>query len=66
MRLFNNVKGYATQKGAIRKLKSVLGSALDDYQWSIGVNDEGRFYPIVHNSNSKPYVHLVGRGICVT
>jgi hypothetical protein len=47
MRLFENVKGYATEANAVRKLNKVLGERLEEFRYVITVNSEGRFVPVV-------------------
>ena len=63
MRLFDNLKEgtYATQANAIKKIEKVLGEALEEHVWFIGVTSEGRFYPVVcGNRKGNPYLHLAG------
>lgn len=71
MRLFKDVKGYANEKNAIRKLMNVLKcETLDELDntavWSVGFN--GRFYPIVHSLHGhdiQPWAILANKGICI-
>ena len=75
MRLFErNTTTYATPINAERKLKNELakrGELLEDYNWLIGVNDEGRFYPVVNycsprvGKNSGGHLWLAFHGVCV-
>lgn len=59
MRLFNECKGYATQKNAITKLlRTLKAETIEELDavavWSVGVNSAGRFYPIVHRLHNDP------------
>lgn len=62
--LFENPsKTYKTRANA----KKVI-DALDDgdFSWSIGVTEEGRFFPIVYIDTSKLNFHyFINRGCCV-
>ena len=67
MRMFNNVKGYATQGNALKKLRDVLGADLRGWWYTIAVNESGRFVPVVHgNADGRPYAMLAHCGICVS
>jgi len=67
MESFNSVKGYATRENAVKKLQQVLGDNMHLYHWHVGVTPAGRFYPVVHGSNTREgFVHLAHSGICVT
>ena len=66
MKIFENVKGYANAKNAEKKLRDVLGDRIDDYNWHIGVNSSGRFFPVVSSVNSGDIGWLCHAGICVT
>ena len=73
MRLFKDVKGFANEKNAIKKLMTVLGCEDQDeldnrVVWSVGYN--GRFYPVVHRVLGSHHPHslaaLAQSGVCVT
>jgi hypothetical protein len=69
MELFTEVKGYATYDNAVKKLKAVLGTGIDHYNWHIGVTPGGRFYPVVSKgpaAHHNDHVWLAHSGICVT
>jgi hypothetical protein len=83
MHLFNEVKGYKTRENAVRKLCQVVMLATDDLygecdlgsfcHWHIGVNDKGRFYPVVshvlisdQNESRGIHLQMAHAGICIT
>ena len=67
MKIFENIKGYANAKNAEKKLRDVLGDRIDDYAWHIGVNSNGRFYPVVSCITQAGAIGwLAHSGICVT
>ena len=73
MRLFKDVKGYANEKNAIKKLLTVFSCENEEELnkcaiWSIGYN--GRFYPVVHSvrgtHSPSEKAMLAHSGVCVT
>jgi len=68
MELFaENSTTFATRANAVKKLEKVLGDNFCNYFWVIGVNEQGRFYPIVTGSyGGEPTTHLAHQGICIT
>jgi hypothetical protein len=75
LRLFKEVKGYATEQNAIKKLMNALKceneQQMDSYViWSMGTT-KGRFYPVVHGFKDSEDEHyrkmaLAQDGVCVT
>ena len=62
MRMFNKVKGYATQENAIKGASRHID--LNTVNWMMTVNDEGRFQVAVKGAE---YIYLAHTGsICVT
>lgn len=58
MLLFNEVKGFATRENAVRKMLQVTRKLTGNSEmtvedvnhfchWHVGVNENGRFYPVV-------------------
>ena len=67
--MFENVKGYKTEVGAIKKLQQATGcetiADLDQrFRWMVGINS-GRFFPLVLGSTEGTYSHLATAGIAV-
>lgn len=62
MRLFNKIKGYATQENAIKGASKFID--LNTVNWIMTVTDEGRFQVAVKGAE---HIHLAHTGkICVT
>ena len=67
MRMFNGVNGYATEANAMRKLVNAaeqLGVSIEEINYVIVVNPNGRFVPVVTHARSEmaggivAFVHL--------
>ena len=62
MRIFDKVKGYATQDNAIKAARKVVD--LDKTNWMMTVNTEGRFQVAL---KGREHIHLAHTGkVCVT
>lgn len=71
MRIFTDVKGYATPENAIKALDKALatqGSHRDNVRWLVTVTPAGRFAPVIilDARFELNLCALANAGVCVT
>ena len=70
MRMFPESRGYATQETARKALEKALaltGRTLDEVQWLLMLQDNGRIVPVVRAEPKEltALLYLVHKNICV-